>query len=173
MNKRGAEFTITTLIVIVLAIIVLVVLALGFGAGWGNLWSKITGYFSPVNVDSVKQACQYAATTQASYDYCCRIREVKFSSDGTAEKLTCGDSRLKGEAVLSCSNVACPDVSASFKTFCQNNCDADDNAKKKNFCCEKKEDIVINGVVSNTCNGIKTKIIDVCGIAPDCAGVSC
>ena len=104
MNKKGAEFTVNTLIVIVLAIIVLVVLALGFGAGWTNLWSKITGYFSPVNVDATKQACQYACSTQASYDYCCRIREVKFEKDGEKEFMTCNsDIRIKpSECDLNC-----------------------------------------------------------------------
>ena len=58
MNKRGADLTVGTLVIIVLAIIVLVVLALGFGTGWTNLWSKMTGYFSPVNVDAVIQSCQ-------------------------------------------------------------------------------------------------------------------
>ncbi|MBI2629823.1 hypothetical protein HYW76_01855 [Candidatus Pacearchaeota archaeon] len=75
-NKKGAEMTIGTLVIIVLAIIVLVVIALGFGMGWSNLWSRITGYFSPVNVDAVKQACIYACTTQASYDWCTRERDM-------------------------------------------------------------------------------------------------
>ena len=76
LNKRGAEMAIGTLVIIVLAIIVLVVLALGFGTGWSNLWNRMTGYFSPVNVDSVKQACAYACTSSASYDYCCLKRDV-------------------------------------------------------------------------------------------------
>jgi len=86
MNKRGAELTIGTLVVIVLAIIVLVVLALGFGTGWSNLWSKISGMFSPVNVDAVKQACVYACTTQAKYDYCNRTREVTYLNTASNKK---------------------------------------------------------------------------------------
>lgn len=91
LNKKGAEMTIGTLVVIVLAILVLVVLALGFGAGWSSLWSKITGFFSPVNVDSVKQACVFACTSQAKYDYCNRIRKVtlqdKDKTEGTCAQL--------------------------------------------------------------------------------------
>jgi len=77
-NKKGAEMAIGTLVVIVLAIIVLVVIALGFGMGWSNLWSKMTGFFSPANVDSTKQACSYACTTNAQYDFCQLKREVTF-----------------------------------------------------------------------------------------------
>ncbi|MFH1307449.1 MAG: hypothetical protein ABIH72_01200 [archaeon] len=96
MNKRGAEMTISTLVVIVLAIIVLVVIALGFGTGWGNLWGKISGYFSPVNVDSVKQACSYACTTSGKYTYCCTSREVRFSKEADPITATCvSDDRVR------------------------------------------------------------------------------
>jgi len=83
-SKRAAEMTIGTLVVIVLAIIVLVVIALGFGMGWSNLWSKITIYFGGgANVDSVKQACNYACTTSATYDFCILPRDVKLADKTT------------------------------------------------------------------------------------------
>ena len=88
-NKKGAEMAIGTLVVIVLAVIVLVVVALGFGTGWGNLWSKMTGFFSPTNVDSSRQACTYACTTQAKYDYCCGVKDVKFVKGEDAKRETC------------------------------------------------------------------------------------
>jgi len=115
-SKHSAEMTISTLVVIVLAILVLVVLALGFGAGWSNLWSKITGFFSPVNVDSVKQACVFACTTEAKYDYCNRKRDVILQKDGTKDKETyAGDNaktckELENEANLGfekCTNFDC------------------------------------------------------------------
>jgi len=94
-SKRAAEMTIGTLVVIVLAIIVLVVIALGFGMGWSNLWSKITGYFGgDSNVDSIKQACSYACTTNAVYDYCCAERNIKYSKT-SSEKSTCVLSKTK------------------------------------------------------------------------------
>lgn len=106
MNKKAQEFSVTTLVVIVLAIIVLVVLALGFGTGWGNLWSKITGYFSPVNVDSVKQACSVACSTQSTNAYCCQIRDVKFNKDDKAKPMTCNSG--KDEMGLeSCDAITC------------------------------------------------------------------
>ena len=90
LNKKGAEMTIGTLVVIVLAIIVLVVIALGFGTGWSNLWSKITGYFGGgSNVDSIKQACNYACTTQATYDYCILSRDIKLADKTTLTGKTC------------------------------------------------------------------------------------
>jgi len=108
VSKKGQEFSVTTLIVIVLAIIVLVVLALGFGAGWSNLWSKITGFFTPVNVDATKQACQYACTSQSAYAYCCQIREVRFEKGQPIIPMTCysGKSQLQVESCdIGCVNV--------------------------------------------------------------------
>ena len=89
LNKKGAELTIGTLVIIVLAVIVLVVVALGFGMGWGNLWDKIKGYFGGgVNVDSIKQSCTYACTTKASYDFCSLKRTVTLQDKTKIEK-TC------------------------------------------------------------------------------------
>ena len=113
-GKKGAEMTIGTLVIIVLAIIVLVVLALGFGAGWSNLWGKITGYFSPVNVDSVKQSCQYACTTKSSYDYCDRTRDViTLKVDGKKDKdtykgFTCKELEAETLSFEACNEIDCP-----------------------------------------------------------------
>ncbi len=126
-NKKGAELTIGTLVVIVLAIIVLVVLALGFGTGWTNLWSKITGYFSPVNVDAVKQACVYACTTNAKYDWCYRVREIKYEQGQPKIKITCdswsNDKLALGKSenlpsqllhmLEKCDNIECPSAEGS------------------------------------------------------------
>ncbi len=121
-DKKGAEFTISTLVIIVLAIIVLVVLALGFGTGWSNLWSKITGYFSPVNVDSISQACSYACTTQAKFDYCCRVREVRFDKDQEPKLITCNKDQeiLSLDCDLSCDKETCGDL------VCKGNVDGGD-----------------------------------------------
>lgn len=78
--------TIGTLVVIVLAVLVLVVLALGFTTGWTNLYSRMTSFFSSVNVDSVAQACSVAAAAQNKYDYCCTNRSVVFADKKTVNK---------------------------------------------------------------------------------------
>src|SRR3989344_9397961 len=88
-NKRGAEMAIGTLVVIVLAVLVLVVLALGFTTGWSNLYSRMTSFFSSVNVDSVAQACSVAAVAQNKYDYCCSPRSIRFASGKEAISATC------------------------------------------------------------------------------------
>ena len=117
MNKKGAEMTVGTLVVIVLAIIVLVVVALGFGTGWTNLWSKITGYFSPVNVDSIKQACVYACSTQAQYDYCNTIRTVNYLDANKAKQKvegTCNQLRNNqdkdGKAIINLGFESCSEI---------------------------------------------------------------
>ena len=79
MNKKGAEMTIGTIIIIVLALVVLVILVYGFSTGWSNLWGKITGFGGgEVNVQSVVQSCQLACTTGSRYDYCTLERTVIF-----------------------------------------------------------------------------------------------
>lgn len=157
ISKKGAEMTVGTLVIIVLAIIVLVVVALGFGTGWSNLWGKIKGYFGGgANVDDVKQACSYACTTKAAFDYCCSVRDVKYSAT-SQEKTTCniGKSKLGLEACgdVDCSSaenmnlctstkctgtakVKCDDTenTVSAKTF-----DADGSViQKEKVCCEPK-----------------------------------
>jgi len=82
MNKKGAEMTIGTIIVIVLALVVLVILVYGFSTGWTNLWDKITGFGGGrVNVQTVVQSCQLACTTNSQYDYCNKTTAVIFSTD--------------------------------------------------------------------------------------------
>ena len=117
MNKKGAELTVGTLVIIVLAIIVLVVLALGFGTGWSNLWSKISNYFTPVNVDSVKQACVYACNTQATYAYCCQPRNVVvIGEDGKKDTTThkgksCKELETANLGFETCEKINCDEVS--------------------------------------------------------------
>lgn len=94
-NKKGAEMTIGTLVIIVLAVIVLVVIVFGFTGGWGNFTSRIADYFSSVNVDSVKQACEFACSSNSVYDYCSRLRDVviegqdKKKDAKTCKQITC------------------------------------------------------------------------------------
>lgn len=124
--KHAAEMAIGTLVIIVLAVIVLVVLALGFGMGWSTLWSKLTGYISPVNVDSVKQACAYACTTSGTYAYCEEARTVNMANNqkriGSCETLksiisidacpaiTCGTNVYKTE---------CSDLGGVWESACE------------------------------------------------------
>jgi hypothetical protein len=111
MNKKGAEMAIGTLVVIILSILVLVLIAFGFGMGWRNLWDKISGTFGGgVNVDSLKQACEYACTTQRTYEYCCIERSINYKDEAGSikvEKGTCMNSLIKPQCDLTCSGDVC------------------------------------------------------------------
>lgn len=113
MNKKGAEMTVSTIIIIVLALIVLVVLVVGFTGGWSNLWGRITSFFGSNNIDSVVQACATSCTMGNKYDFCDRERTIKaeteiFQVDKTTKKLvqTGGDVVPFKEAIASCKVLA-------------------------------------------------------------------
>ena len=106
MNKKGAEMTISTLVIIVLGLIVLVVIALGFGMGWSSLWGKLSGYFSTVNVDSIKSSCEYSCNTQASFSYCCEVKELRYEKGVDPILITC-DSNSGRLNMDPCGDVTC------------------------------------------------------------------
>lgn len=89
-NKKAAEMTIGTIIVIILALVVLVVIVYGFTTGWSNLWEKITGFGGGKdNVQSIVQSCQLACTTSSNYDWCTKERKINVeSTDGKITTLT-------------------------------------------------------------------------------------
>lgn len=90
-NKKGAEMTIGTIVVIILAVLVLVFLVFGFSQGWGNLFDKVFNLGGQANVDTIKTACQVACTTQAKYDFCSVKRNIIFDKSNKAEGVTCKD----------------------------------------------------------------------------------
>jgi len=122
-NKKGAEFTITTLIVIILAIVVLVVLMLGFGTGWANLWGKMSGYFTTANVDSVKEGCKLACTTNGVYSYCNQIRDVVTidaqgnKDSATYKGQTCKTLETKGLGFEACPSIDCGSSATQNKVY--------------------------------------------------------
>ncbi|MEN9626209.1 MAG: hypothetical protein RL557_537 [archaeon] len=90
LNKRGAEMTIGTIVIIILAIVVLVVLVYGFTVGWGDLFSKLTGLGGgQVNVQTIVQSCQIACSTQAYFDYCEKTRNIVFEEGKDSVQETC------------------------------------------------------------------------------------
>lgn len=108
-NKKAAEMTIGTIIIIVLALVVLVILIFGFSTGWTNLWEKITAFGGgEVNVQSAVQSCQIACTIGGRYDYCDLEREIIFQKGKDAEKLTCGTLQKRPEQTgLECPAINC------------------------------------------------------------------
>lgn len=106
INKKGAEMTIGTLVVIVLAVMVLAFVAYGFGTGWTNLWEKIKGSTSTANVDTLKQACLYACTAQQTYEYCC-VNKTIILETGAHRVAKCKDDSL---IHVDCGGITCPAV---------------------------------------------------------------
>jgi hypothetical protein len=90
MNKKGAEMTVGTLVVIILVLVVLVVVLFGFSTGWSSLWGKITNIFFPTkeNVQDVIDGCKVACSSGAQYDYCNKARTLRFeASDINTKKV--------------------------------------------------------------------------------------
>jgi len=147
--------TVGTLVIIVLAIIVLVVLALGFGMGWSNLWNKITGYFSPANVDATKSACAYACTTKAQYDYCSMKRDVKLADGTTISQKTCNDL-VALNLVDKCTDpdMACTQTVASCKGTAKNCNEVDlgtGDVTARTAKCNAQKTINTDGITYGTC----------------------
>lgn len=114
MNKRGAEMTIGTIIVIILALVVLVVIIYGFVTGWGNLWQKIIGIggVGKPNVQTHVDSCKIACASEAKSDYC-KPRNVIFD-DKSNQTMNC--ERLVSERGVSigldaCTSINCGEIS--------------------------------------------------------------
>ena len=90
MNKKGAELTIGIIVIIILSLVVLVVVIYGFTVGWGNLFQQILGFGGGnVNVQTIVSSCQVSCSTQSTFDYCSRTRNVVFNEGEKGSKLTC------------------------------------------------------------------------------------
>lgn len=106
-NKKGAEMTVGTIIIIVLALIVLVVLVYGFTTGWGNLWAKITGFFGGTksNLATVVQGCKVACASGSTVDYCKTQTVTK--DDGTKGPATCKSLEGAANGLEACDAISC------------------------------------------------------------------
>jgi len=100
MEKKASEVTIGTIIFIILGLIVLVILIYGFSTGWTNLWEKITGITGgEENVQTIVQSCEIACATQSMYDYCTKVRTIRFKESEISYTITgtCNDLEEKKE----------------------------------------------------------------------------
>ena len=71
-NKRGAAMAMNTIIMIIIGVIVMVILIVGFYAGWGTL----APWLSSENVDTIIGSCQTACSTQSTFSYCSKVKEL-------------------------------------------------------------------------------------------------
>ena len=72
--KRGWKIGIIVIILVCLLVLSLIYYL------WVN-WDKITGYCCGVNVDTVRQACSYACSTQSINEYCCWRRNTNILNE--------------------------------------------------------------------------------------------
>ena len=98
LNKRGAEMTIGTIVIIVLAIAVLVFLIFGFTTGWTNLWERI-GIFGGggENISDIAQACATSCAQNDEYGFNQKVWDVE-DANGYKAKATCDN--LEGNVTL-------------------------------------------------------------------------
>ena|SRR3989338_11144461 len=110
MNKRGAETTIGTIVVLILAIIVLVVVAVGFSIGWNNLWARLN-VFTPaaLSIDAVVGKCGSLCLANQPYEYCCKTREVEISEDNPIKK-SCDKLESENNLPIECETINCENV---------------------------------------------------------------
>jgi hypothetical protein len=103
VNKKGQEMSVTTLVLIVIGVILLVMLILGFSMGWSNLWGKINILGGGGGVETVIQACQIAATSDAASSYCDDFKQVTIA--GVKQHVNCqySDVASKLDKSLTCS----------------------------------------------------------------------
>ncbi|MFA7708312.1 MAG: hypothetical protein WCX73_05165 [Candidatus Pacearchaeota archaeon] len=110
-NKKGAEMTIGTIIVIILALVVLVILVYGFSTGWTNLWDKVTNFGGgKANVQTIVQSCQLACTTLSEYDYCKTRSMIEVDSAGKiqpAREITCKVLEYGNYGLEPCDSISC------------------------------------------------------------------
>jgi hypothetical protein len=105
MNKKGQNITLGTIILIVLGVAVLVFLIFGFSTGWNNLWNRITAYGGgSANVDTIKQACVLACSTNAENAYCIEKKIIRRSKTDTEEG-SCGTFGLDSCPGIDCTKV--------------------------------------------------------------------
>jgi hypothetical protein len=117
-NQRGQGLSTNAIILIILGVVILVVLIIGFTMGWSN----IAPWLSGDNVNTIANQCEASCSTQSSYDYCTKQRELKASdlpvdTNGKRQKsvtMSCfefsvlpgyGDYGIKDCPGLSCSPV--------------------------------------------------------------------
>lgn len=169
MNKKGAEMTIGTIIIIILALVVLVILIYGFSTGWGNLWDRIIGFGGgKVNVQSVVQSCDIACSTGATYDYCNSKRNVVFSTDKKDSlyslngAYTCG-TLPSAANYAKCSAIDCESVergtcSGTVTPTCPGNTNIGKTECEKKIGCGWTDDATNNNEMVGTCTALATKV---------------
>jgi len=107
MNKKGAEMTIGTILVIVMGLVVVALVIWGFSVGWNNLYDRIVNFGGGGdNVQTIVQSCQVACSTNNVYGWCTLNNTVKSKDVSLKGGFTCQALSGKSAAGLSdCSGI--------------------------------------------------------------------
>ena len=117
LDKKGAEMTIGTIVMIILALVVLVVIIYGFTTGWSNLWQNIIGFGGgKVNVQTVVSSCQLACSTNGVYDYCTKERNVVETEDSKGVSMKCFELEGSRYGLDACEQIDCSSGTSSVAT---------------------------------------------------------
>lgn len=110
MNKKGAETTIGTIVVVILAVVVLAVVIYGFSTGWNNLWERIK-FFTPAadTIDAVVAKCNTNCLAQLNTVFCCEKKSVIISDPKNPEKKTCKELKDAGYTQITC-DIDCTNI---------------------------------------------------------------
>jgi len=108
LDKRGQGLSTNAIILIILGVIILVILIAGFTVGW----NKLLPFISTNNVDTIKNSCGIACSTNSAFDYCSVEREVK---DGVNEEFSdnCNnlanseEYALRNYGIETCDSITC------------------------------------------------------------------
>ncbi len=115
-GKKGQGLSTNAIVLIVLGVIILVILIAGFTIGWKTLFP----FLNQNNVDTIKNACLTACSTNAEYDFCSVKRELN-SDSGSFKDVTCKflakDPSVGLYGVDDCSAISCDSV-----VFSQGDC---------------------------------------------------
>ena len=114
-NKKGQDFSITTLILVILGVAVLVILIIGFTQGWDKFG---TWFGTKNNQEDISNQCNIACSSAQAGSiggWCTVLRTVKDGTN-TFTKATCNlmtKSHTEGSNTLAafvsaCSSVTCP-----------------------------------------------------------------
>lgn len=134
MDKKGAEMTIGTIIIIILALVVLVVIIYGFTTGWGNLWQKITGFSPKANIQTNVQACQVACASEAKADYCKMRKIYSTDTDKTGRDMSCKDIENANVGLEVCNAISCTATSGVCDGLAVSTKCSDMNDKSETVC---------------------------------------
>ena len=135
-DKRGAELTIGTLIIIILGIVVLVFLILGFTLGWENLFGKLTEWLGggKSNIDDIAFGCNTACQSAQKFAFCDQERELK-GADGkaifTGSGITCANLAESGLfGINKCPALDCSPTQIRCSSYLsENSCNTYSNKK--------------------------------------------